>query len=233
MTVSFTETFLSRPGRLDEDPADVALACFCDTAAPAFVAAGVLTGNEAEVAHELAERLEPREVAERGDGGRGSDGLKPSRSHQRLDDGGKRPVVESGFHLMFESGGAFMTLVDRVDVLLEDDLLERVSEFYCFESAAVRQRPPGLAGIDLIVAEQECARALATVAFEDFHVLTCSGEISDGLLLLVGNPHGGEIAGSMLPCQAEAITPVSLDAVARISSESATAPQGRSGGRGR
>ena len=59
MTVSFTETFLSRPGRLDEDPADVALACFCDTAAPAFVAAGVLIGNEADVPATVEHDLPP------------------------------------------------------------------------------------------------------------------------------------------------------------------------------
>lgn len=53
------------PGRLHQDPSDVAIAGFCDAAAGPGGSAGMLTRDEAQVGHQLGGGPEPVKVADR------------------------------------------------------------------------------------------------------------------------------------------------------------------------
>src|SRR5919106_2579632 len=52
------------PGRLDQEPADVAVADLGDRALPALLAGGVLAGHQADEGHELLRTCEAAEAAD-------------------------------------------------------------------------------------------------------------------------------------------------------------------------
>lgn len=75
------------PGGLHEDVANAGIAGLGDGAEAPSVSGGVLTGDEAQIGHELSGTLEAAQVAEFGGDDHGRLGLEPSETAKPIDDG--------------------------------------------------------------------------------------------------------------------------------------------------
>ncbi len=111
------------PRAFDQRASGVAVPGLGDPALPPPLSGRVLRGREAEVAHQLARGVEPREIPEFGDHDDGTGELDPAQRLDRLDHRVQPPAL----HLLVQLGlQALQSLVlfgDGAHVLLENDLL--------------------------------------------------------------------------------------------------------------
>ena len=88
-------------------------------------------------------------------------------------------------HLILEPSNPALRLLDRLDVLLQYDLLDGRVELHRLEPAEVGLRPAALAlRIDLAVTQEKSPQPLPRLRLDGLHVLARSGEIPNRLLLL-------------------------------------------------
>jgi hypothetical protein len=66
------------------------------------------------------------------------------------------------------------------------------------------------------LAQQESIQPLAQLLVDDFHVLAGAAQIAHRFLLGVGNPDRRQLAGTVQPSQAQAVSPVGLDPFAGL-----------------
>ena len=78
-------------------------------------------------------------------------------------------------HLGLEPGGPLHGRDHGIDVLLEDDLLERQIEALLLQPAKMCLRLPGLASVDPAMPQQEGPQSLSGLELERLHVLACTG----------------------------------------------------------
>ena len=90
------------PGRLHQDPSDVAIAGFCDAAAGPGGSAGMLTRDEAQVGHQLGGGPEPVKVADLRHGGGRCDAADPAQGHQPFDQRSESGGCSGDFQLSFQ-----------------------------------------------------------------------------------------------------------------------------------
>ena len=113
----------------------MAVARFGDSAEPAPVTAGILTGREPEIAHKLARIVEAGEVAELGDRGDRHRELHAAERLQGFDDRIKAPWLRLLEQLGLQAMQKFGAFGDGPNVLLEDDLLGRGGQHEASEPA--------------------------------------------------------------------------------------------------
>ena len=121
----------------------------------AAFATGVLTGGEAQIAHELSGVLETGQVAEFGDEGDGHRELDAAHRLERLDDGGEAPPLDLLPEFGLEALEPFLMFRNGADVLLEDHLLGRRGTDHFRQPAQMGRPPGGTALIPDILAQQE------------------------------------------------------------------------------
>jgi hypothetical protein len=143
------------PGGFDEGAAGNGVAGFGDAALAAFIARGVLAGNEAQIIHQLGGMGKAVEVTEFGDEGGGvQEGESPQR-HQSPDNGFPTPAGHGpgDFHVVtFESVGGFG---DAVEHFLKGDLLDGKGQLEFGEVTEMSRGPGGLAGVTEVMAEEK------------------------------------------------------------------------------
>ena len=143
------------PGGLDEGAAGDGVAGFGDAALAAFIARGVLAGNQAQIVHQLGGMGEAVEVAEFGDEGGGvEEGESPQR-HQSPDNGLPTPAGHGpgDFHVVtFEAVGG---LGDAIKHFLEGDLLDGKGQLEFGEVTEMGRGPGGLSGVTEVMAEEK------------------------------------------------------------------------------
>ena len=145
------------PGGFDEGAAGDGVAGFGDAALAAFIARGVLAGNQAQIVHQLGGMGEAVEVAEFGDEGGGvEEGESPQR-HQSPDNGFPTPAGHGpgDFHVVtFESVGG---LGDAIKQLPGRRSAGR--ERAALSLAEVTENGPGtrwdLSGVTEVMAEEK------------------------------------------------------------------------------
>lgn len=102
----------------DEKPASMGIAAFGDGSLAAFVATGVLAGDEAEVGHELAGMLEAEQGTQLRDGDHGGHDLKAFEGHEGFDGGLESPGFQQIGHGVFATGDAGSSIVDGHEALM-------------------------------------------------------------------------------------------------------------------
>ena len=118
--------------------------------------------------------------------------------------------------LLAQAVAAALGLVDRVDLLLQHDLLRRVREAQPGQPAPVRRRPGLAAGEHPAVAQQEALELLARPAHRLHRGRARPDQVAHRLVRRVGHPDRGQLAGPMQAGQRDGVAPVGLHPVAGL-----------------
>ena len=108
-----------------------------------------------------------------------------------------------------------MALRDRVEVLLEADLLGGVRQLQRGQPAQVRSRPGAFSRVGDAVAQQQGLEAVAGVALFAHGVLAGTHQVAHGLVGCARHTHRSQVSRSRQPRQHHRVAPVGLDSVAR------------------
>jgi hypothetical protein len=173
----------------------------------------VLAGHEPHVSHELARVVEAEEVLQLGDQGHSGDQLYAAQCLQRLDEWSQAPVGQRVAHGLLQPADPGAGFGDRMQVLLEADLLGRVLELDGSEPAQVRSRPGALAGVRGAVAQKECLEAVAAIALLAHGVVPGAHQVADRFVGAVGNAYDCQVIGTRQACQLHGVTAIGLDAL--------------------
>src|SRR5512139_3401099 len=131
------------PCALDDRPAGMAVAGLGDATLTAFLTAGVLTGRQSQVCHELPWGVEAADVAEFGCGRNGHDLLNTPEGLHRIHHRSEAPGLHLFAQALLNPTEAFHVLGDGAEVLLVDDLLCRGGARDTSEVAQVGIGPRG------------------------------------------------------------------------------------------
>jgi hypothetical protein len=112
------------------------------------------------------------------------------------------------------SASAALGLGDRVELLLEHDLLGRVLEAEPGQPAPVRRRPGLAAGEHPVVAQQEALELLPGPTHRLHRGRARPHQVAHRLVRRVGHPHPGQLPGPQQARQREGVAPVGLHPVA-------------------
>lgn len=205
------------PGSLDEETADVVVACTSNGTSTAGIAARVFTRDEPEVAHEGAWGAEAAEVVEFGDHGDGGDGVDAAEAAKPAD----------GFLVGFLGGDLSEGRVDVRKPLLElvdgDEVsVERRSARAIIEGERVKPRhvartPRSLGpGEETVASKQELAHAMPRTSEVLLDILPAAAEVSKRFLGLSGRADFGEEVRSQELGEFASISAIGLDARAGL-----------------
>ena len=176
------------PGGFDQGPAGASIAGERQARAPDRVAGRALPRNQAEERHQLGRRVEAAHIADLGrEGHRDQEGGAAHRL-VGLDDRRHGPGRHDRGELLVQAMQPLSGILDRVDLLLEDDLLGRVLEGLTGKPAPVRQRPMTAAVVDPAMAQEKGEQLLAFAAQVVRSGLPGPDQIADGLMDHVRNP---------------------------------------------
>src|SRR2546426_11409991 len=124
-------------------------------ALPPPLSGRVLRGREAEVAHQLARSVEPREIPEFGDHDDGTGELDPAQRLDRLDHRGQPPARHLLVQLGLQALQSLVLLGDGAHVLLENDLLRPGRTHHLGQPAEMRGIPVGPTLVANVLPQQE------------------------------------------------------------------------------
>jgi hypothetical protein len=125
----------------DQHPAGAAIAGESEAGAPHRVAGRPLAWDEAEKGHQLPRMVEAAQIADLG--GDGDRDQERGAAHRLIgcDDRRPRPARHDRDQLLFQPPQPRQRLFDRLDRVLEHDLLGRMREALARQPAPVRQGP--------------------------------------------------------------------------------------------
>src|SRR6202521_2591863 len=203
------------PGRLDEDAANVTVACLGDRTEPALGAGSVFGGDQSQVSHQLARMGEAPQITELGDDGGGRDQIEPPQRHHGADEGVPAPVLDLLRQGLAQALHASLTFTDRLAVLGEGNVLGGVSEGDRGEVAFVGCRPGGLAAVAAAVTQHQRLKLLARLVPRPHRIHSCPAQVPDRLVALIRDRDRYELACAGQACEVQCIAPVSLDPLPR------------------
>jgi|SRR5580704_3151 hypothetical protein len=183
------------PSRLDDQFARDDAAGFGDARRPSCFAAGALSGDQAEVGHELARIIKALEVADFGDHAGRHGERDAAEGLQRFDDRSERPVRQEGLDLLLDLQLSLDGLIHGVEMGLESDLLRRMVEGLVAKPNAMAALP-NRAGISSTIAKEKPLNALTRLPDILAGDLARSDEIAHRLVSVVGRPNLGQLAGA-------------------------------------
>jgi hypothetical protein len=131
------------------------------------------------------------------------------------DDRSHRPGRHDRGQLLVQAVQPLSRIRDRVDLLLEDDLLCRVLEGPTGKPTPVCHRPMTAAVVDPAMAQEKGEQLLTFAAQVIRASVPSPDQIANRFVNHVRNPDAGQFAGAMQPCQRDRIPPVGLDPLAR------------------
>ena len=106
--------------------------------------------------------------------------------------------------------------LDRIDILLEHDLLQGLSELHFLEPAEMGLRPVVLSFKALAMPQQEAQQPLFGLELNMLHVLPRPRQISQRLLRAIRHPHRRQFPSPMEPGQVQAVPTIGLDAISGL-----------------
>jgi hypothetical protein len=145
------------PSTLDEEVPQARVAHFGDRAAPHRLPGGTLAGHQADIRHEPAWALEPRDVANLHHERHRRHELDTTERLECLDNRGKAPAWQEFFDRLLDPPSALLAETDVLEQLLEYDLVGRVLKTLLLQPAAVPSTPVLLAREEPAVTQQEGA----------------------------------------------------------------------------
>ena len=201
------------PGRLDEDASGVFVSHFGNGALAASIAGGELRGDQSQVLHQCLRMSKAGQVSDLSDEGDRRGEIHATQTHQGVDHAFHAPVLILLAKGLGESLYALVRVLDGLTILIEGDLLSRVVELDAGQVPLVCGRPGGLAVIGAAMAQQHGFELQACPQPSGGGVLSCAGEVADGLIALIRHSHLDEVAGTGLPCKKHRIEPIGLEAL--------------------
>jgi hypothetical protein len=105
---------------------------------------------------------------------------------------------------------------DRVNVILQHDLLGRMIKAHRCQPAAISLRPGSNAGIDLPVSQEKSTKVLTRLRQRPCRRRAGSHQVAHRFVGGVRNPNFGEFAGAVQPRRRHSIAPVRFDPVSRL-----------------
>ena len=205
-----------RPGRLNDDPSQMCIAGLGNAATADPVAAGMLAGHRAAIAHQLRGPGKTRDLAEFGhDRGRGH--LRdPTQGLQRLD---RNPHRCGCLHRLvkrvLEPRQACGHMLDLVEIVPERRLVRRVGKPYALDP---QEMPlgPGVhtGGPAPPVSQQKLSQAMARAQLVFLRRLSGTHHVSQRLVRGGGDPHRRQVTRAVAARQLQGIAPIRLHAIA-------------------
>ena len=187
------------PSPLDECPAGERVADCGDGALTAAFATGVLTGGEAQSAHELSGVVATSAVAECSHDGDGDGELDAAPGLESLDDRVQAPSLDLLAEFGLEAREPCLMCRHGSDVGLEDHLLGRRGTDPLSEPAQRGWPPGGTARIPAILTPQEGLQPGLRGLESPDRILPGAAEVADGLVLDRRDIDRGQIAGAHEP----------------------------------
>src|SRR5882762_3346566 len=176
-----TRSMLVMPRRFDQQPADQRVPRPRDATAPMLLARGVLTRDETEIRHQRAGRVEPPKVMQ----------LCQDQNRRQRIDPTEAPQPRHGFAIRLalrdvgqpriEFGEPRLELIDRQQIIVDDDALRRLRPLQTVDPSAMRARPVATAVIQAAT-QQQLAQAMPTPLQIFTRVITRPTQIADRLL---------------------------------------------------
>ena len=204
------------PGRLHQSPPEVPVARLGDAALFALGAAAVLAGHQAQVGHQLRGLFKAAHIAQLGQYRHRRDHADSAQSHQIHEHWLQIPALDDLRDLHLHRCHARLALFDRIDVLLQHDLLDRHLKLDCLEPVPVGLGPLALALVAPAVAQQERAKPLARLGLGLLEVFPRTAQIPNALMGLVGHPHRRQAVVAVQLGQTQRVAPVGLDPIAGL-----------------
>jgi hypothetical protein len=203
------------PCRLGKQPARVRVAGLGDRALAEAIAAGVLRGHQPQVSHQLARVIEACDIPNLGHQSDRRDHVDAAQRLQRLQHRREAPAGHRGRQRLGQPLHALVGRLHREVVLGERHLAARVAEVQLAQPAVERLRPRGLAAVADLVAQQKRLELVTGLRARVHRILARPRQVADRLVAGVRNPHRAQLARAREFGQAQAVTPVGLDAIAR------------------
>jgi hypothetical protein len=161
---------------------------------PAMVAGRVLRGNQPQAFPQFSWVLTTRQVADVGHHGDGHDAWHTPQGLEGLDHEMQAPRLHLCLQFRFAPLEVCGRLMNRTDVCLKDDVLNRCQTDDCREPPQVGWAPIGPARISDILSEQEGFETELGILEIADSVFTRPGEVADGFIFCVWDRDQGEIA---------------------------------------
>jgi hypothetical protein len=161
----------------------------------------------------LAKRLKSRTSAATG---HRHDLADATHGLERANDRRQRPARQQGRDLLGQQHHSPLRVLDRVDIVLQHDLLGWMLEAQCGQPTPIGHGPRRAAGIDPTVPQQEALQVLACFAEHPHGGGPRPDQIAHRFVRRVRHPYGGQLARPMQLRQAQRITPIGLHPVARL-----------------
>ena len=148
------------------------------------------------------------------------DGVRPSRTPRKGLQGFnhrcERPLRQHGFDMCLQSVAPCHRRLDGRDTIFQHNMMYRLVELEACQPAPVQLRP-GRPVVMAAVAQQEAGQLLTRLAQSAHRRLTCTNEITDRFMGLIGNPDRGQFTGAVQFGEIDRIPPVGLDPLAWLS----------------
>src|SRR5512144_3076477 len=175
-----------------------------------------LGGDQTKESHQLARIVETAHIADfRHKGYRYDEGDATHRligcNHRR-----HRPARHDGEQLLIETAQAGGGILDRIDGVLEDDLLRRVLELLAGEPTPMGQAPMLAAAEHPTMTKQERQQLLSFLAQIRCRCLARPAEVTNRLVDGIRHPDRRQLAGAKQPRKRHCVTPVGLDPLAGL-----------------
>jgi hypothetical protein len=202
------------PGPFDQGASGMGMTRLGKTSLPPALATVVFRGGKAEITHEVSGVVKAGAVPELSRDGHGDGERHSPQGLEGLDQGALTPSLDMFVEGLLQALEAFAVLVDRPDVLLEDDLLRGRGTDDLGEPAQVSGAPGGPARISDILPQQKGVETeLGGLEIAE-GVLAGTTEVTDRVILDCGDIDGGKIPRAHQRGQWHGVTPVGLDAMA-------------------
>jgi hypothetical protein len=169
--------------------------------------------HQSEISHQLARIGEAREVAQFGDQGRRIDQRHAAHRLQRCDHRRQGPVRQQRRDLRGQPIAPRRGRVDRLDVILEHEMVGRLLKAQTGEPPAMQLGPGGTPVMPALT-QQKPRELLAGTTQRMHRIQALSHQITHRLVSGVRDPHRRQLARPMQPRQARRIAPIGLDPVA-------------------
>ena len=201
------------PGGFDQGASSAGIPGFGDRALAAFLAAGVLGGDEADEGSELAWVVKTGEVTELGNDGQGDDPLNAAQCLESLDHGPQTPLGGEFEEFLLDPREAFDLLVNGTQKFLEDDLLGGSRTDDPGEVTPVSRTPIGSTCVVKPKAQEEGLESELGGLEGDASGVAGATQITEGLVFDPGDVDRAQIAGAQEARELDGISSVGLDPI--------------------
>ena len=130
------------PGGFDQDASDVCIAGLGESAAVSCRSAGVLTGDETEISHQLARMRESAQITEFSDDGHGGQEVDGTQRHQRMDYRQRAPRLNLRAQSRFQALDALSTNMYGQPILCEGDVVRGICKLNLGQKQLMGRSPP-------------------------------------------------------------------------------------------